>query len=52
MMVHCIIINLYIYFSYKLKNHIRMYVAPTIGIETLLKEAPKETKVETIEISV
>ena len=26
-----------------------MYLAPTIDIESLLKEAPKETKVETLE---
>ena len=50
MMVHCIVINFFI--SYKLKKYIRMYVAPTIDIETLLKEAPKETNVETIEISI
>ena len=29
-----------------------MYVGPTIDIESLLKEAPKETKVETLDISI
>jgi hypothetical protein len=45
-MTHCILITFFI--PYKLKNYIKLYVAPTINIQFVLKEAPKETKVETL----
>lgn len=49
-MAHCIFITFFN--PCKLKNYIRFQVAPTIKIQFLLKEAPKETKVETLEISI
>jgi len=45
-MTHCILITLFI--PYKLKNDIKLYIAPTINIQFVLKEAQKKPKVETL----